>query len=278
MAIKNLLVAYDGNEPAQKSLEFALQMAGKYNASVTALHITTMPHYDSRIRKLIPEGVESTMRELKREAAAGVEKAFREQVKQLGYKGDVHFLVEEGEPGITMARSARFFDILLLGQFTAPLTSERRRVNPEELLARVGRPVIIVPTKLAVRPFKEVAAIAWDGSSHAARALGDAMQVLETKKKIYVLTAQSEHKSNVGAMPGIDIAVHLKRHGVEAEKVQLEAAYRHIGRSILEFCDKVAPDVLVMGAFGRAKLGARLFGSVTRHILENHNLPVMLSH
>ena len=56
-------------------------------------------------------------------------------------------------------------------------------------------PIIIVPKGYQPRPFREVAAVAWDGSRHAARALTDAMQILETKKKLFILTAQAEKQS-----------------------------------------------------------------------------------
>jgi nucleotide-binding universal stress UspA family protein len=46
----------------------------------------------------------------------------------------------------------------------------------------------------------------------------------------------------------------------------------------MDYCAKTDPDVLVMGAFGRAKLGAFLFGGVSQYILENQSVPVLMSH
>jgi nucleotide-binding universal stress UspA family protein len=33
-----------------------------------------------------------------------------------------------------------------------------------------------------------------------------------------------------------------------------------------------------MGAFGRGKLGAMLFGGVSRYVLQHQNVPVLMSH
>jgi nucleotide-binding universal stress UspA family protein len=158
------------------------------------------------------------------------------------------------------------------------------------LLERAGKPIIIIPANYKVRPFKEQGAVAWDASRSASRALTDAMQILETKKKLDILTVKPDgEEARHGDMPERDIVIHLKRHGVDAKRVVLEAeahgigvvleAEAHgIGQAILAYCAKSDPDVLVMGAFGRSKFGAVLFGSVTLHILENMNVPLLMSH
>ncbi|WP_440589605.1 universal stress protein [Pelagibacterium mangrovi] len=74
-----------------------------------------------------------------------------------------------------------------------------------------------------------------------------------------------------------DIIKHLRRHGIDAESVNLKST-SNVGEAILDFCARVDPDILVMGAFGRAKLRALLFGGVARYILEHQNVPVLMSH
>jgi len=279
MAIKDLLVAYDGNEASQRALEFALQMGGKYQATVTGLTVTRPDPYESHLRKWIPDNVKESMVTARLEATKSVEKRFREQVAAMGYKGETQWLVEEGQPDLTIARAARFYDILIIGQFITAFSSEHRTVDPQELLQRAGKPIIIVPKDYKVRPFREEAAVAWDGSRHAARALTDAMQILETKKKIYILTAKAEKQSrDIGELPGLDLQVHLRRHGIDSELIQFDSTVHGIGPALIERSAEHDPDVLVMGAYGRAKFGAQLFGGVTRYILQHHKVPVLLSH
>ena len=73
-----------------------------------------------------------------------------------------------------------------------------------------------------------------------------------------------------------DVIGHLHRHGINARHVELEAK-GGVGRTILEYCQERDPDMLVMGAFGRGKLGALLFGGVSQYILEHQTLPVFMS-
>lgn len=278
MAIKDLLVAYDGNEASEKALEFALKMGTKYGAMVTGLKVNSPQKFDSHIKRWIPQDALEGMNKAMEEASAAIKDKFDAKVKAFGFTGEVGWQVEEGQPDIMLARSARFFDLLVIGQFESVFRSEMHRtVDPKELLLRAGKPVIIVPKNQPVAEFTETAAVAWDGSRFAARALTDAMQILETKTTLDVLmTAEDSKDDSVSRMPGLDILVHLRRHGITANEIKMASG--RIAEQILEHCQKTSPDVLVMGAYGRGNFTSALFGSLTRTILEKQNVPVLLSH
>jgi nucleotide-binding universal stress UspA family protein len=71
---------------------------------------------------------------------------------------------------------------------------------------------------------------------------------------------------------------HLKRHGIAAQRVALSASREGVGATILDYCKAQDADVLVMGAYGHARLREELFGGVTRHVLQNMTVPVLMSH
>src|SRR5690606_31203776 len=157
------------------------------------------------------------------------------------------------------------------GQFEGAIRHGGRAVQPETILRRSGKPVVIVPQDYQVRPFKEEAVVAWDGSASAARALTDAMQILETKKRLDVVSVESR-EDRISPLADHDIVGHLKRHDINARHVLLQAD-RRVGRAIMDYCAEHDPDVLVMGAFGRGKLGDLLFGGVSSYVLENQIVP-----
>jgi nucleotide-binding universal stress UspA family protein len=279
MAIKDLLVAFNDDEGARNALKFGLQMAKKYDAALTGIYAYQPQNYGSSVKHWIPEDVFSNMTQAEVDVGKEIEKAFHAQVMEAGHKGEVHFHIETGQPDMMLARAARYHDLLLVGQFVGALNRQRKAIQPEQLLERAGTPIIVIPANYKVRPFKEQGAVAWDASRSASRALTDAMQILETKKKLDILTVKPDGEEvRHGDMPERDIVTHLKRHGVDAKRVALEAEAFGIGQAILAYCAKSDPDVLVMGAFGRSKFGAVLFGSVTLHILENMNVPLLMSH
>jgi nucleotide-binding universal stress UspA family protein len=277
MAIKDLLVAYDGNDASKKALQFAVQMARKYRAAVTGVHVFRPEAYESHVRRWIPEETLKSLHAAALEVEGAIETSFRAEIAESGFDGEIKWFTAEGQANIILPRIARYFDILLVGQFTTHFGHEGRTVSPEELAIRAGGPLIVVPTGLEVRPFKEQAAVAWDGSRSAARALTDAMQILETKRRLDVVTVDGN--SDLGAIPeGIDIVEHLQRHDIAARRVVLDRQHASIGETIVHYCDETGPDLLVLGAFGRGKFGNLLFGGVTKYILEHMTVPVLLSH
>jgi len=279
MAIKDLLVAYDGNEASQKAVQFAVQMAKKYDASVTGLHIYRTEKYESHVRRWIPENVLKTVRQAEQDVEASIESQFHKQVEESGLGGKAKWISTEGVPDVLMPRYVRYFDMLILGQFTDVEHTRSGTLNAEELLLRSGKPLIVVPKSYQVRPFNEEAVVAWDGSRSAARALTDAMQILETKEKLDVLRLiSSDEDESKRVLPEHDLIAHLQAHGINANLVQLKTGRGAAGQTILKHCEETQPDVLVMGAYGRGKFGTILFGSTAQHVLKNMVVPVFMSH
>lgn len=280
MAIKDLALAYDGSPAAHSALEFAVQMARKYDADLTGVHVYLPGKIQQDFSRWIAQDVLENIEAAAKNRVAEIEGEFRSNISALNFNGPVHWVVETGNPGIALARRGRFFDLLLTGQFARAIKREQGALQPEELIHNIGKPLIIVPEGYKPRDFKETAAIAWDGSRSAARALSDLMQILETKKKLDILVVEGKKslEDPYAPLPAAEIVKHLERHGVVATEVKLQPGQGGPAGAVLDFCRENDPDVLVMGAFGRGKLGAMLFGSMTSKVLQSMNVPVLVSH
>ncbi len=276
MAIKDLAVAYNGSPNANSAIKMAVQMCKKYDASLTGLYASAPIKFEGNVQRWISDEIIESLRKAEAETAREIGEKFAAQTSSEGFSGPVDFFTDEGMPNAVIARQARYHDILLLGQFSDPHDS-RRNVRAEDLVLRSGRPLVIVPLNYEVVPFQEYAVVAWDGSKTAARALSDAMQILETKRRIDVVTVASSESNGSTQRLGAVIK-HLERHGVDARQVTLKASREGIGGTILKYCGEHKPDVLVMGAYGHAKLREDLFGGTTRYILQHMNVPVLMSH
>jgi nucleotide-binding universal stress UspA family protein len=146
----------------------------------------------------------------------------------------------------------------------------------EDVVFDSGRPVILLPAapRYTRHPVElETIVIAWDGSRAAARAVGDALPILENAQNIRVLTVTGEKKIETETD---DLERHLKMHGVGIKIERIDAGGQSIGE-VLTACTAEA-DMLVMGAFGHSRLREFILGGATRAILRNPPLPVFLSH
>jgi nucleotide-binding universal stress UspA family protein len=276
MAIKDLAIAYNASANADSALQFAVLMAKKYDAALTGVYVSAPVRFEGNVERWITADMMAQLRQAAAESAKEIGRTFSERAGAAGFKGPVEFVVHEGLPNAGLARQARYHDIMLLGQFSRP-SDAGRPVRAEDLVLRAGKPLIIVPNNYAVRPFTEYAVVAWDGSRPAARALTDAMQILETKTRLDVVCVTSSAEERAPqTVPSI--VRHMERHGVDARPVVVKASREGVGATILEHCAANDPDVLVMGAYNHAKLREDLFGGVTRDILQNMNVPVLISH
>ena len=279
MAIKDLLVAYDGNDGSQKAARFAVQMANKYGAKITGIHVYQPEKYESHIKRWIPESVLKGVRDAEKDAEKTIEESFNTVVTEAGFKGEASWISSTGHPNTMLPRYARYFDLLIVGQFTHILHDGIGSLDPAQLLSRSGKAMIVVPLTYEAQPFKEEAVVAWDGSRSAARALTDAMQILETKKRLDVVRLIASEKEEPNrVLPEHDLIAHLQSHGINANLVSIVATGSNVGPAILKHCAEMQPDVLVMGAYGRGKFGQMFFGSTTKYILENMTTPVLMSH
>ena len=85
-------------------------------------------------------------------------------------------------------------------------------------------------------------------------------------------------EDGASAAPGHDVMRYLALHDVDAHRQFIAAPRSELSNTLLGHCVAGQPDLLVMGAYGHARLRDELFGSVTRSMLEKMNLPVLMSH
>ena len=278
MAIKDLAVAYNASANADSALCMAVQMCKKYDASLTGVHVSTPVRFEGFIGHWISNDVMESLRTAEDGAASSVKETFFQRVRDLSFDGNVEWVHDEGQSNEMLTRYSRYFDLMVMGQ-QSNVEDKKLLIRAEDLVTRSGKPLLIVPNNYKCQQFAEYAVVAWDGSRAAARALTDAMQILETKKRLDVLTiSKQSDEDDARKAQGVNIVRHLERHGIDARRVVLQASRDGKGSTILDYCKENEPDILVTGAYGHSRLREDLFGGVTQYIMRHMNIPVFMSH
>lgn len=200
-----------------------------------------------------------------------IEARFQELAPTLQLGDRLHWLREKGRVDAVVADCARGFDIILMGRFACD--DPHVEVHPDKVAMQSGRPVLIVPGRYAEPANHQHVVVAWDSGRAAARALSDAMQILESTALVTILTVGDDPLSR----PASELENHLERHGAKAEHVHLDAC-RSVAEAILGFCADREPGLLVMGAYEHSKFREDLLGGVTAMVLRECPLPVLMSH
>ena len=149
----------------------------------------------------------------------------------------------------------------------------------EAIIFGSGHPTLIMPhTRKRAGAFAlDVVAVAWDFSRPAARAVADALPLLEKAKKVHVLTVANE-KVIESRRPTAEFAKYLGRHDVDVVLDTVDAADRRIGDILESYVTSCNADMLVMGAYGHSRIREFILGGATKSMLSRPPLPIFLSH
>ena len=275
VSIKDLLVVLDADGAQAPAQRFALSLAERAGAHLTAAGLAVqyvapvsfggeypydlMAQALEQVRAMVAQGFAA----LREEAPAGV---------------DPELVTIEAVAGLAGARLgalARHFDMTIVGQEKGSSSGDDAGMIVAALFGS-GRPVFVVPYIHQGPARLDHAMVAWDGGLVAARALAGALPLLTRARRVEVVTLAPPDEA-VEELPGFNITRHLARHGVNAQLRQL-APSDDVGSALLSHAAQSGADYLVMGAYGHSRLREFVLGGATRSVLAAMTLPVLMAH
>ena len=146
-----------------------------------------------------------------------------------------------------------------------------------DLVMTSGTPALLIPSSWARATPSKVAVVAWDGGGPAARAVRDAMPMLERAGLVEVVSIQGE-KPTPKEAAGAGLVTHVSRHCRKVEASLLPMQQRNVAATIRQHAHLVHADLIVMGAYGHSRLREFILGGVTRDMLTNIEIPTLLAH
>ena len=274
MSYKTLVVHLDAGARCAERLELGLALAQRFDAhlvGVLALEPVWIPSY---ARAEAGEAVLQIERQRRGDAERGAQRLFREACARHGaVKAEWRFSAHD--PLHAVRLSARYADLVLIGQ---PGPDGEGRFA-EELLLSAGRPVLLVPYAGRFPDTGQRVLVAWNASCEAARAVTDALPLLERAKSVEVVAFDPDRSgADHGELPGADIGLYLARHGVKVSVSRQAGAGLDVGSQLLSRAADSGADLIVMGAYGHSRARELVLGGATRTLLESMTAPVLMSH
>ncbi len=196
------------------------------------------------------------------------------RVKSTDFSGEYSELAWADE---AVGRRARYADITVAGPGLLSLHTLKDKVI-EGVLFSSGKPLLLVPegSRPTLKPKRVM--VAWDSRIEASRALREARQLLVAADDVrLVLVDPLAGEFHQGVEPGADAAVYLARHGVRVTVDRLPSEGRPVSEILRRHAVDSAADLLVMGAYGHSRLRERILGGVTRSMLEEPPLPILMA-
>jgi nucleotide-binding universal stress UspA family protein len=150
--------------------------------------------------------------------------------------------------------------------------------SPEKLLLASGAPILVIPTGWKCEPIGKKILIGWNASREARRAVADALPFLVAARSVTLLVVDSDERAGRhGEEPGADIALYLARHGVHVEVEQVSSHGAAVAEIIQSSAADHGVDLIVIGAYSHARSVEMVFGGVTRTLLKQTPIPVLMS-
>jgi nucleotide-binding universal stress UspA family protein len=279
MPIKDVFLPLVGQPrgPSLAAIEKCVAVAADLGARITALALEE--EVDERSKVMLPYDREAAEAGISREAsdAQRLLNAFTNAAScaNIRARSRTGKAPADQIPAI-LAEHARFSDLTLV-----PVKPHDSRTETivETFLFESGRPLLLCPEHHAdeLRPEFENVMIAWDHSARAARAVGDALPLLQVAASVRVVTV-TDDKTEAVVQSGAALVDHLREHGVHASFETAKGSGRSIGKILGNWANSHGMDAIVMGAYHHSRLNEIVWGGVTKTVIGQPPCWVMISH
>jgi nucleotide-binding universal stress UspA family protein len=278
MPFKDMLVVVDDSRSCAERIDVAVRLAGAAGAHLAGLHVTIPFDVEPSVFSQLPLEVREMRDRFAREEAAKAKDLFEQRLRMTETEVESEWRAGRGDPAEVVSVHARYADLTVLGQ-TDPDAAGVPSNLPERVIMSSGRPALVVPYAGHFPAVGRRVMVAWNATREAARAVNDAMPILESASSVRVVSL-NPHGTPVGhgPVPGADIGLHLARHGVSVEVSAVAADDVRVDDMLLSLAADMSADLIVMGGYGHSRLGELVLGGATRHILRQITIPVFMSH
>jgi nucleotide-binding universal stress UspA family protein len=178
-------------------------------------------------------------------------------------------------PWLSLAEQLPLADLLVVAQSAARNDGPWTGLLASALM-EARAPVLIARGQIS--PFGRPAAIAWDGSLEAGRAVKAAIAMLKDASDVVLLQDPDGLDPDRACVETDRLIEYLGHHGIGPMTV-VKVTGRDESRALLEGASNVGAALLVAGAFGHARVREAVFGGATRSFLKDDNGPhLFLAH
>ncbi len=276
MSYKDILVYLDDGKSNQERINTAFDLAISQKARLTAVTLAALKPSHMIVKDETAQYNISYQEAEKRLAD------FTDQAKEKNIEIATKIIEQSAGKGLrkALAKFARNFDLVIF-----------RQANPQnknfdliqqissKIVVHCGRPVFFMPYIGSHHIPARNALIAWDGTATATRAVHDSLPILKQVDEVTILVVtEGKSKTAKGELLADDLAQHLGRHDVNAKVKRTTTGSFDVPTVILNQIAENNLDLLIMGSYGTASLQRKVFGGVTKKILETMIVPVIMSH
>ncbi|MBU2146994.1 MAG: universal stress protein [Alphaproteobacteria bacterium] len=277
MAFKDIVVFVDSEPTSMHRLRIAADLAQRYAAHLIGVYVVPANRHvhDGFARGEAIRAVGERRRQEEEQSVLEVGRQFADIARRDDIQVEFRVILNS-EADQNVIFNSLYADLVIVGQ-TEPHGLPHFWL-PDHLLLASGVPVLVVPNGWTSDTIGDRVVIAWNASKEARRATTDALPLLSIAHSVKIVIVDAAGNADrYGQEPGANIARHLARHGAKVEVEVLNSNGIPLAQVILDAAASGNSDLIVMGAHSHSRSRQLLFGSVTRAVLKDTSIPVMIS-
>ena len=276
MTYASMLVAVEEGLESDSRLELACDLAIAFDARLIGLSVGSIapPLYDPMAGGAMLGEILTLYRDM---AEADVERArlrfaalTTERAIETEWQGGIGYAAE------FCSRVARGADLVILGGRNR--LAPGRAPDVSDVLMGCGRPVLVTPPIRIRSPVAQPALVAWKDCREARHALAGAIPLLKRASSVTLFSVCRPEENETADGEIGEVVRYLARHQIHAEPVIALAGEQSTGRQILDEAMAREAGLIVAGAYGHARLREWALGGVTRDLIADSNISLVLAH
>ena len=281
MTYRSILTIVDGSPSTLRAARTAAELAARFEARLTGVFprpplpasAWSEPIYwgmpPAAPPPIPPEIVEAHER---RTDTRGEEArlAFEATAGEAGCASD--WLATPADTGAAIVDLTRRTDLTVLSRGQLPTVGAG--ASAADLALGSGGPTLLTPEEgVDTAPGRRIL-VAWNGGREAARAVRDAWPFLTLAETVHVVVISPADADG----PDSRLQRYFEQHGCKAEVVVVRKADAAAAAVLLDQVRTLRSDLVVMGLYGHSRLRQTVLGGVSRSLLRECPVPMLVSH
>jgi nucleotide-binding universal stress UspA family protein len=271
LTMKTILLHIHDDTALESRRQVTLDLSQAFGSHIDCLHATPLEEYlkhDPLTAMRLPEEFSDRMKQMRRDLQQRVER----QLSMAGAAWD-WFHVDD-LMSTALVRHSMLSDLIVLTLADRAFEEDEPRSLAGSVVIEARAPVLGVPENVTGLDVAAPALIAWNGTPEAAAAMRAALPILAKAREVFLLEVEEKRMR----YPRDRAARYLSRHAIHVKIIQREAARRDIPDVILDAAAELGAELIVMGGYGHSRLREFVLGGVTRRLLNESTIPLLLAH
>jgi nucleotide-binding universal stress UspA family protein len=266
--MRSILLPIHEDSAFDSRLLAACDLARSSNGNITCLHVR--PYMELAPDPLPPMSLPVEYEAERERNRAALRARIEERLRAAGVRWD--WREAQGVVTNEIARAAALADVVVLSRAVDAQYRDDPLPYASSIAIRSSAPVLAVPPELQRYDPVAPALIAWNGSQEAAAAVRAALPLLRIASAVQIFAVEE----SANDLPDDAVLRFLSRHDIRAELVR-RPCVRSIDRTILQAAARLRAGTIVMGAYGRSRFVEFFLGGVTRSLLQQSPIPLLLA-